>query len=182
MNEHEVFEWPYLSPFAAYVVESVAFIVGGYFVFRAISWLGVLLILVGIGVILFGCIAETRSTIICTSDGFTVDLKRRLGKTHSTAYAWHEVYRTGYREIMRNAYFAAYTNRGRAFEVRRIATSHFGKGRLDALIDVFNRKTPHLPYIWQSRGPGSTRLWRYGFDRYHKVPRTPATPKTDQYC
>jgi hypothetical protein len=171
MTEYEVFEWPYPSSFAALVVEGVIFIIGGYFAYRVALWLGILLVLVGVGVILLGCIVETRHTIVCTPDGFTVEMKRRLSRTRHTAYAWHDVCRTGYREIMRDAYFVAYTDHGRAFEVRKIARSYFGKGRLDALIDLFNVKTLHLPYTWEWRGPGSTRLWRYGFDRYHRVPR-----------
>jgi len=179
MTEREVFVWPYPSPFAALVVESVIFIVGGSFVFHAISWLGVLLILVGVGVILLSCVAETRHTIVCTPDGFTVDLKRRLGRTRHTDYVWHDVRRTGYREIKRHLYFAAYSDCGRVFEVRMIRRSYFTRGKFDAMIDVFNAKTPQLPYTWHWRGPGSTRLWRYGFDRYCKIPRE--TDRLDQY-
>ncbi|MGI8854220.1 MAG: hypothetical protein ACR2JW_00585 [Thermomicrobiales bacterium] len=142
MTEREVFHWPYPSPFAGLVVGSAIFIAGGYFVSRVLSWLGVLLVLVGIGVMLLGCIAETRYTIVCTMDGFTVDRKRRLGTTRRTTYAWHEACETGYREVMRDIYFAAYTDRGRAFEVRRIRTrSRFVRGRFEAFVEIFNART-----------------------------------------
>lgn len=171
MTEREVFEWSYASSLAALVIEAVIFVVGGYVVYRVVSWLGLVLALVGVGVILLGCIAETRYTIICSPNGFTVEVKRRFGRMRRATYAWHDVCETGNREIKRDTYFAAYTEHGRAFEVRRMAIPLFVRGRFDAMIDIFNAKTPQLPYIWEWRGPGSTRLWRYGFDRYHKVSR-----------
>ncbi len=184
MTEHEVFEWPYPSSFVALMVESVVFIIGGYVVFRAIAWLGILLILVDVGVILLGCVAETRSTIVCTPDGFTVTAKKRLGKAHRATYRWSDVRDTRYSEIGRGSamgmvavvarYFAVITDRGRAFEISKRPKADFA-----GLIALFNRMTPQLPYTWQPQGPGSTRFWRYGFDRYHKLAREPIASKAD---
>ncbi len=185
MVEQEVFEWPYASPFAAFVVESVIFIVGGYFLSRVIAWLGVLLILAGVAVILLGCVAETRYTIVCTPDDFTVTATKRLGKTHRATYRWSDVRDTRYSEIGRSGAagmiavvarsFAVITDCGRAFAISTRPKADFA-----GLIALFNRMTPQLPYTWQSQGPGSTRFWRYGFDRYHKVPRERITSKADQ--
>lgn len=170
MDEREVFDWPYPSPFVGLVTGSAIFIAGGYFVSYMLVWLGILLVLVGVGMIVLGFTAETRYRIVCMTGGFTVEKKRRLGRTHRTTYSWHEVCETGYREVRRDMYFAAYTDYGRAFEVRRITKSPFIRSKSDALIETFNART-FLPYIWQRRGPGSSRLWRYGFYQYGKVPR-----------
>jgi hypothetical protein len=177
MNEREVFAWPYLSPFAALVIESMAFIIGGFFVSHALSWLGILLILVGVGVIVLGYVVETHCTIICTQADFTVATKKRLRKTRRTTYRWSDVCETRFREISRGGfgafvmrYFAADTDSRRAFEMKAYWQDDFA-----GLIATFNRMTPHLPYIWQPQGPGSTRLWRYGFDQYRRVPRETVT-------
>lgn len=181
----QVFEQPYGSPFGCLIVEVLIMVGGALFLLPFHRGWGILLILATILLLVLATTAETRYTITRTPAGFTVTAKKRLGRTRRTTYRWNEVRATRYREISTSrsaltaavvAYFSVFTDRGRAFEVRKIPGSHFQKVPFDTLIEDFNTMTPQLPYVWHYQGPGSTRMWRYGFDRYHKVDRNALRP------
>lgn len=171
MSVLDEFEQPYASPPGCLAIELLAVGIVAAFLLPSHREGSISFLLVGIAFIVLGSTVETRIRITCTSSGFAVATKRRFSKTRCAIYEWHDVRETRYREIKRAAYFAVYTNDGRAFEVRKDGGVHFAMEDFDALIGVFNAMTNHLPYIWHWQGPGSTRMWRYGFDRYHKIER-----------
>lgn len=183
----QVFEQPYRSPFGCLMVELLIMVGGALFLLPFHRGWGILLILATILLLVLAATAETRYTITRTPAGFTVTAKKRLGRTRRTTYTWNEVCATRYREISTSrgtlvagvvAYFSVFTDRGHAFEIRRTG-ERLQKVPFDMLIEDFNTMTPQLPYVWQSQGPGSTRMWRYGFDRYHKVDRNALRPPPD---
>ncbi|HET8625942.1 MAG TPA: hypothetical protein VFL91_00885 [Thermomicrobiales bacterium] len=179
------FEQPYPSTVGLMLLTSLL-AVGCGLVLRAVAaprWATLPCWLCAIGVPLLTCLVETRTTIVCRQDDFTVERRMRWGWRRATTYPWASVVATEYAEFGDAwggrwfGYFIVTTRRGRAFEVRSARMADFAP-----LIEAVNALTPQLPYVWLPRPNRAVDrpLRRLGFGRYTKVPREHAETPADE--
>ncbi|WML49508.1 hypothetical protein RCG23_05825 [Neobacillus sp. PS3-34] len=103
-----------------------------------------------LGVVLFFSLRyfanDTR--VSCHDNGFTVTVINKRKGTSVQEHAWADVTETLYYEKesggennSTTCYFQVQTAKGTAFNLH--AMKNF-----DELIDIFNQKTVHIPYVW----------------------------------
>jgi hypothetical protein len=90
-------------------------------------------------------------TIICRDEGFSVKIVNKRKGSSVTDYKWEDVISTQYYEkdsgsdsdgnSTTTSYFLVKTGEGVAIDLQDMS------GFAD-LIEIFNQKTPHLPYYW----------------------------------
>jgi hypothetical protein len=130
------------------------------------SILGVVGIVVGLFNILFGALVIVGAvlifflmrnfandlTLICRDEGFSVKVVNKRKGSTVTDYKWEDVISTQYYEkdsgsdsdgnSTTTSYFLVKTGEGIAIDLQDM--SGFGE-----VIEIFNQKTPHLPYHWE---------------------------------
>jgi hypothetical protein len=119
----------------------------GFTIFSATIGLAVVVLAIVVFLLLryFG----NDTTISCHDNGFSVKVVNKRKGSLVQEYEWSDVTETLYFERESGGedspttrYFSVTTDNGVAFSLHEI------KG-FNELIDIFNRKTNHLPYLWE---------------------------------
>jgi hypothetical protein len=169
-----------LVGFVAAVVGIVGLVMGAGSGMALPLLIGVVFVLVGVGIPLGSYFFGKSYAITCRADGFTVRTVNKRKGTEQQEYRWDEVTSTQYDEFQstgrdsgsRNyVSFIAETARGRAFKVGREI------GDFAGLIDLFNARTPHLPYVWRPQAGFTLNVGMFsaGRNAYVRVARTGET-------
>lgn len=186
MSWPRTFEQPYPSSIGLILAFSLLPAAGAALVLRhfaAPRWATLSLWAYAIGIPLLTCLIETRVTVVCRQDDFTVVRRARCGWRITATYPWESVVETDYGEFgdlfggRWFGHFTVTTRRGRAFEVRGTRMADFAP-----LIAAINTLTPQLPYVWlprQNRAVDRRLRW-LGFGRYSRVPRAQAEAEEEQ--
>ncbi|ETI69792.1 hypothetical protein [Neobacillus vireti] len=152
---------------------SSSFMTGGIFIVIGIvllfvnGLLGILAVMVGVLLLFFKRNVRYDTTVVCSQNGFTVKVTNKQKSTSVKEYKWEDVASTHYYERYSgidnettNSYFKVTTTEGVAFDLWQMKD-------FDELIQIFNQKTPNLPYHWEK----PTGFFASSFTNYKKVGR-----------
>ena len=116
-------------------------------------------VLYGVGIFIFGLLLffliryfASDVSIRCDDESFTVKVVNKRKGSKLNHYKWEDVLSTLYYEresggedSSSTSYFMVKVPEGVAFDFRETKGFH-------ELIQIFNEKTPHLPYVWGKIG------------------------------
>lgn len=178
MPWEKTFEQTQPPPFGLGDISTPVLAVAGLILIPLVFPLGMLTLAAAIGVQALSWYLSINQRIICKPEGFSIISTSRRAGTKKADYSWTDITCTCYREsayrsqnsLRRIGYFAVEVRGQRAFEVsERMQEFH-------SLIDLFNRMTPHLPYIWRRQQGFTLSLHPddAGSDRYRQIERRAA--------